>query len=282
MKSVVITGVSTGIGEAAARRLAGEGFHVFGSVRRMADADRLRGELGAAFTPLLFDVTDETAVRAAAREVEAVLGSATLSGLVNNAGVAVAGPLLHLPVADLRRQMEINLTGVFLVTQAFAPLLGAGQKRSGPPGRILNISSVAGRTGNPFMGPYSASKFALEGYSQSLRRELLPFGVDVIVIAPGPVRTPIWSKGEEIDLSAYDSTPYRQPLQRLKAFMSGAAASGLPVERLGGLIAHALTVSRPRPRYRITPDPLRTFMTESLLPTRVLDRIIGRALGLLK
>jgi NAD(P)-dependent dehydrogenase (short-subunit alcohol dehydrogenase family) len=132
------------------------------------------------------------------------------------------------------------------------------------------------------MGPYSASKFALEGYSQSLRRELLPFGVDVIVIAPGPVRTPIWSKGEEIDLSAYDSTPYRQPLQRLKAFMSGAAASGLPVERLGGLIAHALTVSRPRPRYRITPDPLRTFMTESLLPTRVLDRIIGRALGLLK
>jgi NAD(P)-dependent dehydrogenase (short-subunit alcohol dehydrogenase family) len=281
MKSAVITGVSTGIGEAAARSLVGAGYHVFGSVRRVSDAESLSRDLGGAFTPLVFDVTDPGAVRDGAAAVKAALGNRALTTLVNNAGIAVAGPLLHLPLEDFRRQMEVNLTGVLTVTQAFGPLLCEPGPDIRTPRRILNISSVAGRTGNPFMGPYSASKFALEGLSQSLRRELLPFGVDVIVIAPGAVQTPIWKKGEEIDLSAYGSTPYRAPLERLKAYMIRSSRSGLPAERLGALIAHAATTRRPRPRYSVTPDPVRTFLMEHVLPKRVLDRIIGRALGLL-
>ena len=185
MKSIVITGVSTGIGWGAAKVAIQKGFRVFGSVRKAADAQRLSAEFGPNFTPLIFDVTDEAAVAAAARQVREALGGETLFGLVNNAGVAVAGPLLHLPIAEFRQQIEINLTGAVIVTQAFAPLLGADKDLKGPPGRIVNISSVGGRNATPFMAPYNASKFALEGLSESLRRELMLFGIEVIVVAPG-------------------------------------------------------------------------------------------------
>ena len=191
MKSVVITGASTGIGWAAAKVLLGHGFRVFGSVRKQADADRLTSEFGANFTPLLFDVTDEAQVRAAAREVRNALNGETLAGLVNNAGIAVAGPALELSVDDFRRQMDVNVVGPLIVTQAFGPLLGADTSLKGPRGRVVMISSVAGKNGNPLTGPYSASKHAIEGLSESLRRELMLFGVDVIVIAPGAVKTPI-------------------------------------------------------------------------------------------
>src|SRR3990167_5251172 len=213
-KSVVVTVVSTGIGWGATKVLAANGFHVFGSVRKTADGERLKAEFGDAFTPLLFDVTDEAAVRAGARQVQAALGGATLAGLVNNAGIAVAGPLLHLPVEDFRRQMEVNVTAMVTVTQAFAPLLGAENPPRKDPGRIVNISSVGGRTATPFMAPYCASKFAVEGLSESLRRELLPYGVDVIIVAPGAVATPIWSKAEEQDITPYANTVYAGPLAR--------------------------------------------------------------------
>lgn len=280
-KSVVITGVSTGIGWGATKVLVKKGFHVFGSVRKAADGERLKAEFGDAFTPLLFDVADEAAVRAAARQVEAALGGATLAGLVNNAGIAVAGPLLHLPVEDFRRQMEINVTGIVTVTQAFAPLLGAGSPARRDPGRIVNISSVAGRTGNPFMAPYSASKFAVEGLSESLRRELLPFGVDVIVVAPGAVATPIWSKAEEQDITPYANTVYAAPLKRLQAYMLGLGAKGLPPARIGNAIHTALTTTRPKVRYTVSPEPFQVFMSERVLSKRGLDRIVGKRLGLL-
>jgi len=210
MKSVVVTGVSTGIGWGAAKVLIQKGFRVFGSVRKQADADRLSQEFGPNFVPLIFDVTDEKAVRKAAAQVEKALEGQTLAGLVNNAGVAVAGPLLELPIAEFRQQIEVNLTGVVIVTQAFAPLLAAGPARKGVPGRVVNISSVGGRNGNPFLGPYVASKFAIEGLSESLRRELLLLGVDVIIVAPGAVATAIWGKAKDDDLVPYEksvSTP---------------------------------------------------------------------------
>src|SRR6478672_2157414 len=175
MKSVVVTGASTGIGWGCAKVLTGKGFHVFGSVRKQADADRLKAEFGDRFTPLLFDVTDSAAVNRAAEQAAGELGGATLAGLVNNAGIAVAGPLLYLDVDELRRQPEVNVTGQMIVTQAFAPLLGADRSRKGEPGRIVMITSVGGRNANPFTGPYNASKFALEGLSESLRRELMIF-----------------------------------------------------------------------------------------------------------
>jgi NAD(P)-dependent dehydrogenase (short-subunit alcohol dehydrogenase family) len=146
------------------------------------------------------DVTDKQAVEQAAARVSAGLGSATLTGLVNNAGVAVPGALLHLPLEEYRRQLEVNLVPQLSVTQTFAPLLGADTKRKGQPGRIVNISSTAGKIGLPFLGAYVASKHALEGMSESLRRELMIYGIDVIVIVPGSVVTAIWDKGEAEDL----------------------------------------------------------------------------------
>ncbi|HRD29110.1 MAG TPA: SDR family NAD(P)-dependent oxidoreductase [Caulobacter sp.] len=280
-KSVVVTGVSTGIGWGATRVLIDKGFHVFGSVRKAADGERLEAECGDAFTPLLFDVVDEAAVRAAARQVEAALGGRTLAGLVNNAGIAVAGPLLHLPVEEFRKQMEVNVTGIVTVTQAFAPLLGAESPARKDPGRIVNISSVAGRTGNPFMAPYSASKFAVEGLSEALRRELLPFGVDVVVIAPGAVATPIWSKAEEQDITPYANTVYADALKRLQAYMLGLGAKGLPPQRIGEAIHTALTTPRPKVRYTLSPDPFQVFMSERVLSKRGLDRIVGKRLGLM-
>src|SRR6201747_819464 len=199
MKSVVITGASTGIGGPTAKLLRGRGYRVFGSVRKQADADRLKAEFGANFTPLLFDVTNEAAVLGAAREVRAALGGETLTGLVNNAGVAVAGPVLELAADEFRRQMDVNVIGPIIATQAFGPLLGSDPSLKGRPGRIVMISSVAGRNGNPLMSAYAASKFAIEGLSESLRRERMLFGIDVIIIAPGAVKTPIWAKVEEID-----------------------------------------------------------------------------------
>jgi NAD(P)-dependent dehydrogenase (short-subunit alcohol dehydrogenase family) len=280
MRSVVVTGASTGIGWATTKFLLDRGFRVFGSVRKQADADRLKGELGADFTPLLFDVTDEAAVRAAAGEVRAVLNGETLAGLVNNAGIAVAGPLIELSADQFRRQMDVNVIGPVIATQAFAPLLGVDPTLRGPKGRIVMISSVAGRNGNPLTAPYCASKHAIEGLSESLRRELMLFGIDVVIVAPGAVKTPIWGKSDDIDPSAYASSPYLPVLQKVRAFTEHLAAIGLPPERIAETVFEALTSARPRVRYQITPDPMRHVVT-GWLPKRVVDRIIARRLGLM-
>lgn len=280
-KAIVVTGVSTGIGWGATKVLIGNGLHVFGSVRKQADADRLKAEFGDDFTPLIFDVTDEAAVREGARQVEAALNGKTLAGLVNNAGIAVAGPLLHLPIEEWRKQLEVNLTGVVIATQAFAPLLGAEGTGRKDPGRIVNISSVGGRIGNPFMAPYNTSKFGLEGLSEALRRELLPFGVDVIVVAPGAVATPIWDKADEVDSAPYANTVYAAPLDRLRAYMLVVGKAGLPPERIGQAIHAALTAPRPKTRYTVSPTPFQVFMSERVLSPRALDRIVGKRLGLL-
>jgi len=280
MKSVVITGASTGIGWATAKLLLDRGFRVFGSVRKQADADRLRSEFGANFTPLIFDVTDEAAVLAAARDVRAALSGETLAGLVNNAGIAVAGPVLELAADEFRRQMDVNFIGPIVATQAFGPLLGVDPSLEGPKGRIVMVSSVAGRNGNPLMSAYSASKHAIEGLSESLRREMMLFGIDVIIVAPGAVKTPIWSKAEEVDLSGFSNSPFFPALGRIGKFMMQLGESGLPAERIADVIADALTIANPRVRYQITPDPMRHFIT-AVLPKRRVDKIIAKRLGLL-
>ena len=280
MKSVVVTGSSTGIGWGAAKILIQNGFRVFGSVRKDADGERLQKEFGANFVPLKFDVTDAQAVNAAAEKVAAVLGGETLAGLVNNAGIAVAGPLLYLKIDEFRQQLEVNVTGQVIVTQAFAPLLGADRSRKGAPGRIVNITSVGGKNANPFMGPYCASKFAMEGLSESLRRELMLFGIDVIVVAPGAVATPIWAKAEEVDVTQYANTPYMTQLQKIRTYMLTRGPKGLKPEKLGEAIHHALTTAHPKTRYSVSPDGLQDLMV-SILPKRVVDRMIGGQLGLM-
>jgi NAD(P)-dependent dehydrogenase (short-subunit alcohol dehydrogenase family) len=279
MQSVVITGASTGIGWATAKLLLDRGFRVFGSVRKPADADRLRGEFGANFTPLLFDVTNEAAVLAAAREVRIALNGETLAGLVNNAGIAVAGPVLELAADEFRHQMDVNVIGPIIATQAFGPLLGSDPSLRGPKGRIVMISSVAGKNGNPLLAAYSASKHAIEGLSESLRREMMLFGIDVVIVAPGAVKTPIWSKAEEVDISAYQNSPYFPALQKVRAFMLRLGETGLPAETIAEAVAEALTTPHPKVRYQLTPDPMRHLIT-AVLPKRTIDRIIARRLGL--
>jgi hypothetical protein len=280
MQSVVITGVSTGIGWATAKLLLDRGFRVFGSTRKQADADRLKAQFGPNFTPLMFDVTDEAAVLAAAREVRAALNGQTLTGLVNNAGIAVAGPVLELAADEFRRQLNVNVIGPIISTQAFGPLLGSDLSLKGPKGRIVMISSVAGKNGNPLTAAYSASKHAIEGLSESLRREMMLFGIDVIIIAPGAVKTPIWSKAEEVDISAYKNSPFFPALGRIRQFMLRLGETGLPAEKIAEAIAEALTSAHPKVRYQLTPDPMRHLML-AVLPKRMTDKIIAKRLGLL-
>ena len=249
-------------------------------MRKVADAERLAAEFGPHFVPLVFDVTDEAAVKAAAGQVRATLAGEKLFGLVNSAGVAVAGPLLELPIEEFRRQIEINLIGVVITTQAFTPLLGIDRQLTGSPVRIVNISSVGGRNAVPFLSPYNASKFAMEGLSESLRRELLPFGIDVIVIGPGAVATPIWGKAEQIDVTPYRDTPYAVPLERLRAYMLTMGKNGLPPERIGEAVLLALTAPKPKVRYAVSPQPLQDFIARNF-PRRFVDRLIGGRLGLL-
>lgn len=280
MKSVVVTGASTGIGWGCVKVLTQRGFHVFGSVRKQADADRLAGEFGAAFTPLLFDVTDPAAVAEGARAVEAQLKGAILAGLVNNAGIANPGPLLHIGIDDFRQQLEVNVTGQLIVTQAFAPLLGASpETKTSAPGRIAMMSSVGGKVASPFVGPYNTSKFALEGLSEALRRELMIYGVDVIVIAPGAIATPIWDKADAIDVSRYANTPYAQALDRVKRYMVELGRKGFPPERIGETVHTALTTANPKTRYVVTPEPFTNWMSRNL-PKRMVDKTVAKRLGL--
>ncbi|MBO6666588.1 SDR family oxidoreductase [Parvibaculum sp.] len=280
MKSVVVTGVSTGIGHAAAKVLAQKGFHVFGSVRKEADAERLKKELGDRFTPLIFDVTDEAAIRRAAEEVRAALKGETLAGLVNNAGIAVSGPLIEVDPDDFRKQMDVNVTGPFLVTQAFAPLLGTDKSLKGEPGRIVNISSVGGIRAMPFIGPYAASKFAIEGFSEALRRELMLFGIRVVVIGPGPVKTAIWDKAEEVDISRYSNSPYLPILEKFQKVFIQQGREGYPAERLGRLIHKALTAPNPKIRYSAVKGRLAEKLLMNLAPKTTLDKMIANMLGL--
>lgn len=281
-RAVVVTGASTGIGEACVAMLVEKGFLVFGSVRRQADAERLADRFGDDYAPLVFDVTDGAAVARAAGVVEERLAGRTLAGLVNNAGVAVPGPLLHLPIDDLRRQIETNLIGQLQVTQAFAPLLGARRPQGGEPGRIVNMSSVGGRRATPFLGAYNASKFALEGMSDALRRELMVYGIDVVVIQPGMIATPIWDKADSADFGDFDKTIYGPAARRVQrwAVEGGRAAPG--PEKVAQAVLRALTAPRPPVRIPVVTGPIAGNMLLGVLPARLLDWLTARRLGFLE
>jgi len=271
--TVLVTGASTGIGEATVMHLRELGFSPIAAVRKDEDAERLEGS-GLRTTRI--DVTDADQI-AAAREA---LGDEPLAGLVNNAGIAVAAPLEFLPIDRLRQQLEINLIGQMAVTQAFLPAL----RRGG--GRIVNVSSIGGRVGLPLVGAYNASKFGLEGLSDSLRRELRPQGVDVILIEPGGVKTPIWKKGQELaDEMLEDVPPEAERLygRLIAAVRTGtqriARETGIEPSEVAEVIGRALTSSRPRARYLVGNDAKQRAVVAKLLPARVMDRLISRALG---
>ena len=277
MKSVVVTGVSTGIGYATAADLCRRGYRVFGSVRRVEQGEALRGELGERFQPLLLDVTDEAEVRRAAELVREALAGTGLFGLVNNAGLCDPGPLSVQPAEVVRRHLEVNVMGVVHAVQAFLPLLRRPKDASDRPGRIVNMSSVSGRIAFPFVGAYAASKHALEALSDSLRREFLIYGIDVVVIEPGAIDTPIWDKAVHVQ-TTYDGSDYGDLLKSFNPMDNRRAA--LPTSAVTRRIAEALEAKRPHARYAIPDQPIKFWHIPRMLPDRWLDRIIDRSLNL--
>ena len=273
MQSVVVTGVSTGIGWGITKVLLQQGFRVFGSVRKPQDAERLTKEFGERFIPLLFDVTDEAGVQIAAQQVRNQLNGEKLFGLVNNAGIAVPAPLMYQSTDDFRHQLEVNLVSVLIVTKAFLPLLGTDHTLQGDPGRIINISSVGGR-GRSLSRRVCASKHALEGFSESLRRELMLHGIDVIIIGPGSVATPIWDKAEKIDLSIYADTEYAEAIRRIYKYMIKDGRNGYPPEKVGEVVWHALTTPRPQVRYAVVPGNFLKF--KSIAAADITETHIGQ------
>ena len=275
-RAIVVTGASTGIGLAASQRLAAAGFGVFAGVRKDSDADRLR-ELG--LRPLTIDVTDGASIQAAAAEVADATGGDGIAGLVNNAGVAISGPLEFIPLDRIREQMEINFIGQIAVTQAFLRQVRAGR------GRILFVSSIGGRIAMPLFGPYSASKFAIEAAADSLRRELRGQGIDVAVIEPGGVKTPIWAKGTETGneieagLPAEAGELYGPLTAALRAVSEDIATnSGIEPEEVAEAIHHALTAGRPKTRYLVGRDAKGRWAVARRIPDRWFDALIARAL----
>ena len=228
----------------------------------------------------MIEESARSAIHTAAEQVQSALGEANLAGLVNNAGISVSGPLMHLPVAELRQQFEVNLFGLVAVTQAFLPLLGARDEAAEMPGRIINLSSVSGRIAYPFLGPYAASKHALEGLSDSLRRELMLYGIDVILIEPGSVRTPIWDKAEQVDVSRYADTDYAEILVKLQQTTVDLGRQGLRPEKVATIIRLALESPRPKARYVLANNYLLGWLLPQKLPARWFDWLLARSFGL--
>lgn len=279
--TIVITGASSGIGRASVARAVHEGAHVFATVRNGADAEGLSAEFGERVTPLVMDVTDESAIARAVIAVTDRLQGRALAGLVNNAGVAVPGPLPYVTSDQLRAQFETNVVGVHAVTRAFLPLLGMDRARTGGPGRIVMISSISGRSGSPFVGPYAASKHALEGYSQSLRRDLMLFGIPVVVIAPGAVATPIWDKAEAAGLEAFAGTPYEGSADAVTKYLLARGRAGLPPSVIADAVWTALTSPNPTQRVTLLRSKFLDYTLPRLLPDAVMDRLIAKRLGMM-
>jgi NAD(P)-dependent dehydrogenase (short-subunit alcohol dehydrogenase family) len=277
--AVMITGASSGIGRACAEHLDALGFTVLAGVRKDSDADALRSARSQRIHPVLLDVTDAEAVAAAAGTVEEV-ARGRLAGLVNNAGIGVGGPVELITTDEWRRQLEVNLIGAVAVTQAVLPAL------RGARGRIVNITSIGGRLATPFLGPYSASKFALEAVTDVLRQELRQFGVDVAAVEPGAVATAIWEKGrasaEELTatLPADGLELYNSGVQALRKAISDAERASVPPEDVAKVVAHALTARRPRTRYVVGRDARTRLAISRVLPTRAMDRLVARVMGL--
>jgi hypothetical protein len=282
-RNVVVTGVSTGIGHATTKVLLSKGFRVFGSVRKKDDADRLQREFGDRYVPLIMDISDAEGVHHAAQQVGSMIGDRNLDGLVNNAGVVVGGPLLYMRASEYRRQLEVNMISPLVVIQAFAPLLGTDKKRQGPTGRIVNISSSTAKVVVPLLGAYISSKCGLEGMSDALRRELILFGIDLVIVEPGTVNTEMYDKGEKEDLSEFKHTEYWEAVQMFQKYIvTEARTNGLPPERLGAAVHVALTAVKPKARYAVIPQRFKNWTLPRLLPTRMLDAELAKQMGFKK
>jgi NAD(P)-dependent dehydrogenase (short-subunit alcohol dehydrogenase family) len=274
--AVLVTGASTGIGEAVARGLAQRGNAVYAGVRKEADADRLAA---TNLTPVILDITDEAQVGEVAARLAADVGEAGLAGVVNNAGIALGGPLEYLALDEWRNQLEVNVIGQVAVTRATLPLLRSG------PGRIVFVGSISGRVGTTLMGPYCSSKFAIEGLAESLRHDLAEWGIRVAVVEPGAVKTAIWEKGRvtterlERELPAEAFERYGKGMDSVKEGIEKNDENGVGPEKVADAVAHALFARRPKHRYLVGPDAKVAGTLSRLLPDRAKHAVMARLAG---
>ena len=279
VRNVLITGASTGIGKACALRLDAHGWTVFAGVRKLEDADALKAEASPRLHPVILDVTDTDEIQSARAEIDSRTG-AELAGLVNNAGITVQGPLEYLAPDELRRQLEVNVVGQLAVTQAFMPAIRKGR------GRLVFMSSIAGRTPSlPFVGPYSASKHAIEALAEAFRLELAPWGIAVSSIEPGSIDTPIWRKGDETFDDQLAAMPpgaterYGSWMHRARKIAAATGKRGIPADKVAEKVEHALASPRPRARYLVGMDAKARAYLEPALPTRMRDKLVGAVMG---
>lgn len=283
--AVLITGASTGIGRDAARLLARRGLRVFAGVRNETDAQAIRSEGIADLEPVRIDVADTSSIQTCVGETAERVGDHGLHALVNNAGIVVSSTLEFVPLDDFRRQLEVNVTGQLSVTQAFLPLVRHARDRTPGSGRIVFTGSSSGYFAAPFVGPYNASKYALEGLADSLRRELRPWDIKVALVQPGAIQTPIWQKSEAAadeliaDMPERAQALYGETIRAVKGKVKGRAASAAPVELVSKAILHAVTARRPKTRYKVGADAWGQLLLARLLPDRLTDALIAKVLG---
>jgi NAD(P)-dependent dehydrogenase (short-subunit alcohol dehydrogenase family) len=273
--TVLVTGTSSGIGRACAEVLAGRGFRVLAGVRKESDGEEVRALNPGRIEPLILDVTDLDAIAALPELV-----GGELDGLVNNAGLTLAGPLEHLPVEDVRKQLDVMLLAPFALTKAMIPALRAAR------GRVVMMGSIGGRTSLPFMGPYNAAKAGIDGFANSLRPELAPFGVHVALVEPGAIKTRIWSDaitaGEELrdGLPEDGRRDYGARIEKLAGVAADSERRGVPPGKVAQAVAHALTADKPKTRYLVGVDARAQAVLRAALPDRALDRVLGRLSGM--
>jgi len=272
MKSILITGVSSGIGAVTTKYLIDRGYYIFGSVRSKADAERCKAEFGHSFHPLVFDVRDLDDIKGAFEQVKEVLGDENLYALVNNAGIAISGPIQFIDSSDIKDQFDINVIGLINTSQVFLPLLGGKQNNTKPSGRLINISSVAGTFSMPFQAPYSASKHAVESLTDAMRRELEIYGIKVISIRPGPVKSDIWKK--ELDKTkSYSNTIYNRIWSKKNDLISQKEKNAAPTLLVAKAVQKAIESKRPKLAYLVYGNPL-LYYAIRILPPRWVDALI--------
>ena len=277
-QTILITGVSSGIGYHLTKQFLANGYQVFGTVRKQVDADRLSKDFSTDFIPLIMDVTNPDQIEIVVNIVSGTLNGATLNGLINNAGIATTGALATLTTDEYRHQFEVNFFGLIEVTRQFLPLLGTDRSREGKPGKIINISSNVGQLGLPFVGAYCASKHAVEGLSHSLRRELLMYGIDVIIIGPAAIKTPIWEKesATTIPESARNSD-YAKPMGVFQKIFRKEGERGMAPDKLARQIFGIFKKKKPKTRYALAEHKFKEWiMPRYILPDRVLDNMMRK------
>ena len=270
-RTVLVTGTSSGIGRGLCQALIKRGYKVFGTVRNRKDATELKKEFGENLDALLVDVTDEKQVIKAKERVQNYLSGKPLKALINNAGIATLGPVEFLPTSDFKKQIDTKILGTFLCTKIFLPLLGTDSNLIGNPGRIVNISSIlGGKIGSPFMSGYCASKHAVEAFSESLRRELKPYRIKVIIVAPGSVSTPIWKEvKKQKDQNKYHKTKYGISFKKILNSLESFDQNSLSMKQLTSIIIKSIEIKNPKIRYNPTKDPIQKLWP--YIPKKIMD-----------